>query len=38
VENVKDIVAKEEAEAYRSLSWHSCSVDQVGLSIELVEA
>lgn len=37
VEDLKHIVAKEEVEVYCSLTWHSCSVDQVGLSVELVE-
>jgi hypothetical protein len=37
VEDLKHIVVKEEVEVYCSLTWHSCSVDQVGLSVELEE-
>lgn len=35
--DVKQVVNKEDVKEYKSLSWHTCSVDQVGLSVHLVD-
>ena len=36
LDEVKQIVEEENVEEYASLTWHTCSVDEVGLSVELL--
>lgn len=37
LEEIKLRVDKEGVDEYSSLSWHSCAVDEVGLTVELIE-
>lgn len=36
LEEVKQIVQNENVLEYSSLTWHTCSVDEVGLTVELL--